>query len=186
MDTRFTNEGVALSLIKKATKYEGAENRGIRGKKALHKSLYFLNQTHTLFSFRWADYGPFCGEIQQIADRLVASGNVKVDEIKTKKKGAVIQNLQFSGNDSIEINIPSEIDSNLDEIVRFVAGKSPRDLELLASVHFWAVKQKILFGEYSAGYVFEKLSELKPDARFVLGDVTNAIETLQTHDFLTR
>ena len=39
----FTKEDVVLSLINKATNFEKAKYKGIRGKKALHKSLYFFN-----------------------------------------------------------------------------------------------------------------------------------------------
>ena len=109
---------------------------------------------------------------------------MEVNEIETKKEGAVIKNMQFSGNDSIEISLPPEIDNNLDGIIKFIAGRSPRDLELLASVHFWAIKQQRVLDEYSADYIFEKLSELKPDAGFSEGDVKSAIETLETSGLL--
>ena len=64
----------ALLLIKKASEIEGLETPGIMGKKAFQKSLYFLNQHHNIFKFGWGDYGPFCAEIQQIAEDLKANG----------------------------------------------------------------------------------------------------------------
>jgi len=78
------------------------------------------------------------------------------------------------------------IDSELNEIVKFTAGRSPRDLELLASVHYWAVRQQELLDEYSVDYVLEKLTELKPDAGFKKSDVENAIEILVTHEYLPK
>ncbi len=183
---QFTNEDIVLLLIKKATQYQGTDQRGIRGKKALQKSLYFLNQRNPLFNFRWADYGPFCGEIQQIAEDLIEGGSVEVSEIPTKKKGAVIKNMTFSGERSSEIDIPSEIEDDMDSIVKFVAGKSPRRLELLASVHFWALKQLVVSDGYSSEYVFEKLMDLKPDAGFTRSDVKQAIETLEMHEYLDK
>ena len=38
--------------------------------------------------------------------------------------------------------------------------------------------------EYSAEYVLEKLTELKPDAHFTKKDVEYAIKVLETHEYL--
>ena len=66
-----------------------------------------------------------------------------ITDVPTKKQEAVIQNLQFSDS-SFDAVIPDDVNRELDEIVSFVAGRSPRDLELLASVHFWARENCIL------------------------------------------
>ena len=184
MNTRqISRVDIVLSLIKKATEYPG--NQGVNGKKALQKSLYFLNQNNALFYFRWADYGPFCGEIQQIIEYLIAGEDVKVDEVKTKKKGAIIQRMRFVQNKYTRINVPKEIQENLDKIVKFAAGKNPRDLELLASVHFWATRQQDEENKYSDEYIHDKLIKLKPDAGFTIHDVQGAIDTLKTENFLS-
>ncbi len=178
-----TKEDIVLSLIKKATDYQGTDSSGINGKKALQKSLYLFNQKFSMFSYRWGDYGPLCGEIQHIAEDLIIKGHVVITNVPTKKQEAVIQNLQFSAP-AFDVEIPESVNHELDEIVSFVAGRSPRDLELLASVHFWAVRQQELMDEYSAEYVLEKLTELKPDAHFTKKDVEYAIEVLETHEYL--
>mgnify|MGYP001578535968 FL=1 len=85
-----------------------------------------------------------------------------------------------------ELSMPKELNSELNEIVKFTAGKSPRNLELLASVHYWAKRQQELLDEYSVDYVLEKLTELKPDAGFKQSDVENAIDTLETHEYLSK
>lgn len=184
-----TNEDVVLTLIKKATEYEGTDHKGVHGKKALQKSLYFLNEKSHLFGFRWGDYGPLSGEIQQIAEDLIARGYILVTKIATKKDGIFIQQMDYSpNNDSYfeELKMPPDLDFKLNEIVKFTAGKSPRELELLASVHYWAIRQQDLLDEYSVEYVLEKLTELKPDAGFKQSDVENAIETLVTHEYLSK
>lgn len=186
---QITNEDIVLLLIKKGTEYGGAETKGIMGKKALQKSLYFFNQTRNVFNFRWGDYGPLSGEIQHIAEDLIVKGNVAITSIPTRKEGAVIQQMQYCAEEDSpleELDIPKDLDKGLDEIVRFVAGKSPRSLELLASVHYWAVRQQELLGEYSLDYIYEKLNELKPDAGFTNTDVESAINTLENQGYIRR
>lgn len=178
-----TKEDIVLSLIKKATEYPGTESKGIHGKKALQKSLYLFNQKFNMFSYRWGDYGPLCGEIQHIAEDLITKGHVIITDVPTKKQEAVIKNLQFSDS-AYDVTIPDDVNHELDETVSFVAGRSPRDLELLASVHFWAVRQQDLMDEYSVEYILEKLTELKPDAHFIQKDVEYAIDVLETHTYL--
>lgn len=182
-----SNEDIVLFLIKKATEFDGVDTKGILGKKALQKSLYFFNLGFNIFSFKWGDYGPISGEIQQIIEDLITSGNVKVTEIPTKKEGAVIKKLQFSEEANprfSEIKFPSHIENRLDETIEFTAGKSPRDLELLASVHYWAKKEQFAVDKYSKEYVFEKLTQLKPDAGFNQKDVEFAIKILEKHGYL--
>ncbi len=178
-----TKEDVVLSLIKKATDYNGTDSKGIHGKKALQKSLYLFNQKFGIFGYRWGDYGPLCGEIQHIAEDLITQGHVVITDVPTKKQEAIIKNLQTL-NFVSDVTIPDDVNRELDEIVSFVAGRSPRDLELLASVHFWAVRQQELMDEYSTEYVLEKLTELKPDAHFTQKDVEYAIDVLETHEYL--
>ena len=177
-----SKEDIVLLLIKKATEFQGTKTSGILGKKALQKSLYFFNLKHDIFSFRWGDYGPISGEIQQIAQDLISNGNVTVEDISTLKQDAVIKNMKFSNENNpyfSETKFPDEIDKDLTEIVKFIAGRTPRELELLASVHFWAVKQQDMFDEYTVENILEKLTELKPDAGFTLKNVQEAINTLE-------
>ena len=76
------------------------------------------------------------------------------------------------------------MDDTSNDIVKFTAGRGPRELELLASVHFWAQKQLDLADEYTVEYCHEKLVDLKPDAGFKLADVERAIQTLEDNGFL--
>jgi len=179
-------EQIVFDLIKKATEFEGTEVKGIMGKKALQKSLYFFNLPYGLFHFRWGDYGPISDEVQQIAHDFISRGNVIVSDIETRKAEAVIKNMQFSKENipNFPEKLPTEIDTSLDKIVKFIAGRGPRALELLASVHYWAARQQSLLDEYTVEYVFEKLNDLKPDANFTPEDVKNTIQILEENEFL--
>lgn len=183
-----TKNDVVLLFIKKSTDNESAEIKGVMGKKALQKGMYFFNEYVDSFSFKWHDYGPMSTELQQIAQDLISNGNAVVTEIPTKKQGAFITNMTFSSDHNCyfdDIEFSSEINSTLDKIVKFCSGKKPRELELLASVHYWAKKQQFMQDEYTVEYIHDKLTELKPDAGFTTKDVENAINTLEFNEYLT-
>ncbi len=180
---------IALLLIKKASEIEGLETPGIMGKKALQKSLYFLNEDLDIFKFKWGDYGPLCGEIQQIAEDLKSNGKIIVKEIPTKKQGAVTQNMTFSNESNsnfTDIEFPTEWEKSITNVTRILSGYKPRDLELFASVHYWAKKQQFFTDIYTPEYLYEKLLELKPDAGFSPKDVDRALHFLEHNDYLKK
>ena len=179
-----SNNSIVLRLIQKATENPNVDVKGVMGKKALQKSIYFLNLKHGFFNFRWADYGPLSGEVQQIVQDLDSGNKITIKDIETKKNNIFIKNMQYVDGSMDFTDFPIDIDESLDNIVKFTAGKGPRDLELLASVHFWAQKQQDLTDEYTVEYCHEKLTKLKPDAGFKITDVERAIETLEDNDFL--
>lgn len=179
-----SNTSIVLRLIQKATDNPNVDVKGVMGKKALQKSIYFFNLKHGFFRFRWADYGPLSGEVQQIVQDLDSGNKITIKDIETKKAEAFIKNMLYVDGSVDFTNFPSDLDETLDGIVKFTAGMGPRDLELLASVHFWAQRQQDLSDEYTAEYCHEKLTELKPDAGFKLADVERAIETLEDNEFL--
>ena len=151
------------------------------GKKALQKSFYFFNLKHNTFSFKWANFGPMSGEIQQIVRDLDAAGRIKIEPVRTGNSNAVLQSIKYVSNNHTLI-IPSELDNKLDDTVQFVAEKDSRTLELLASVHFWAIRNHN--DEDVTEYVHHILDELKPDANFTKEDVEFAIHTLKEQHLL--
>lgn len=179
------NKSIVLRLIQKATDNPSVEIRGVLGKKALQKSVYFFNLKHNRFSFRWADYGPLSGEVQQIAYDLMYGNKIEIHDMQTKKPAVYIKHMTYKENSSDFEGFSPELDKTLDEIVKFTAGHSPRELELLASVHFWAQKQQDLLDEYTTDYIHDQLTVLKPDARFTSTDVKRAIQSLEDNGFLT-
>lgn len=179
-----SNNSIVLRLIQKATENPNVTVKGVMGKKALQKSIYFFNLKHGFFNYKWADYGPFSGEVQQIVQDLNSGNKIIITDMETKKTDIFIKNMSYVDNSADFTSFPSDLDETLDNIVTFTAGRGPRDLELLASVHFWAQRQQDLSDEYTAEYCHEKLTELKPDAGFRLTDVERAIETLKDNEFL--
>lgn len=176
-----SNNSIVLRLIQKATENS---DKGVMGKKALQKSIYFFNLNHGSFHFRWADYGPFNGEVQQIVRDLDSSENISISDVQTKKPKMFIKKMTYVDGSADFEDFPGDLDEKLDDIVKFAAGKSPRELELLASVHFWAQRQYDLSDEYTAEYCHEKLTDLKPDAGFSITDVNQAIAKLVDNKFL--
>ena len=173
----YSNKLVVLRLIQKAT--SNRPNWAL-GKKALQKSLYFFNLELGLFSFRWADYGPLSGEIQQIARDLEAAGRITITDVETQKPGVFLKSMKYVPQ-SPDFEVLSELDAALDKTMKFVAGRTSRDLELLASVHFWAEKRH---GGDTVDYVYYMLEELKPDAGFTRECVADAINVLKENDLL--
>lgn len=173
----YSNRSIVLRLIQKATE---EHPDWLLGKKALQKSLYFFNLNHDYFSFKWDDFGPMSGEIQQIVHDLEASGRIKIKPSKTKKPDIFIKNIKYVSKEP-ELYVPQNIHDGLDAVMEFVAGQNSRKLELFASVHFWAIRND---DNDMAEYVYQKLEELKPEAGFTKTDVEDAIKELRKNKIL--
>ena len=91
--------------------------------------------------------------------------------------------MTYNTNSETFEHFPEDMDTTLDHIVDFIEGKSPRDLELLASVHYWAQRQQYQTSGYDAGYIHKKLTELKPDAGFTRDNVEWALQKLEKDQF---
>ena len=81
------NKSIILQFIKKATCNPDATTKGILGKKALQKCIYFFKLNKDYFYFKWADYGPFSQELQNIAwflivKKLMLKKNIQVKEMQ--------------------------------------------------------------------------------------------------------
>lgn len=183
----YTKNDIVLLLIKKATENKKVEFPGIVGKKALQKSMYFFNESFNLFTFKWKDYGPMSGELQQIVSDFINNDKVIVKDVPTKKAGIYTRNMTFNYDHNkffSDIKFSVQVNDKMDQIVQFISGKKPRELELLASVHYWEKRQLAMLDEYTTEYIFNKLTELKPDAGFTSKDVESAISTLKFHEYL--
>ena len=167
----YLNKSIVLHFIRRATK---EHPEWVLGKKGLQKSIYFFNLERGRFSFRWADYGPLSDEIQQIVRDLEAVGKIEVTKVETKKAGAFLRRMNAQKRPDFKLS--PELDAALSKTMRFVAERTSRNLELLASVHFWAKKRHE--GD-TVEYVYEMLEVLKPDAGFTKEDVTYAVNELK-------
>lgn len=173
----YSNRLIVLRLIQKAT--EDYPDWTL-GKKALQKSLYFFNLTSGRFSFRWANFGPISGEIQQIVHDLNAVGRIKISPVQTGKPNAFLHSVKYVEK-TPRLETKPDLDESLDAIMKFVAGRNSRELELLASVHFWAERSDT---EDTTEYIHGMLEELKPEAEFTKTDVKRALDELKANHFL--
>ena len=170
------NNMIVARLIQKAT--DEHPNWAL-GKKALQKSLYFVNIKHNTFSFRWADYGPFSGEVQQIVRDLEAANKIQITDTLTKKSNVYLKSIKYKAPHDENIQ---QMDEYLNETMEFVANHTSRDLELWASVHYWA--QRHTHEDNLATYVYNVLKMLKPDAGFTEDNINDAIITLKENKLL--
>lgn len=176
----YSNKSIVLGFIQRATEDHPDWKLG---KKALQKSLYFfnLNGDDGHFSFRWADFGPMSSEVQQIVYDLEAVRRIEITPVKMKKSGAFLHVLKYIQKEP-SLEIPPDLNETVNSTMKFVAGRSSRDLELLASVHYWAERSD---GNDMAMHVHQMLTELKPKAKFTKTDVEEAIRELKKHGILT-
>lgn len=180
----YNKEDIVLALITKATKHRGADITGIGGGKTLQKSMYFFNQKVKTFDYKWGDHGPLCELIQHVIGDLIEREYVVIVDVFTEKRG-MMKNLQSSGNALVSGEIPNEINKGLDETISFVTGKSPDELEFLASVHFWAIRQQESTDDYSIEYILETLVQLNPKTEYNEWNVMGAIGMLEANGYLT-
>ena len=177
MDAMYQNKLIVLHMIRKATE---KHSDWVLGKKALQKSLYFFNLKQDCFRFKWADFGPMSGEILQIAHDLEAAGRIKTESVKMKRPNVFIRSMRYVSKDP-DLEISPDLNHSLEETLDFVAERSSSELELLASVHFWATRCSD--GDL-AEYIHRKMEELKPEAGFTRKDVEGYILLLRKHRIL--
>ena len=121
------------------------------------------------------------GEIQQIAHDLKAVGRIKISSVETGKPDAFLHRIKYIPK-TPALEVPPNIDEALDATMKFVARRDSRELELLASVHFWAIRNN---DRYAVEDIHLLLEVLKPDAGFSKTDVEHAIHELKKNKLLT-
>lgn len=182
------SDGLVLRLVQKASP------GGVEGKKALQKMLYFLSRRQGDIYFRWEHYGPFSPVIHGATAYLIDTGKIQVEHVPTGKEGAVISRMTYPApaggdhKDAGPVKIPDELERELDSVLEFAGQidrkRQPRELELLASVHFLASFYLESDGRYDVARVNDHLNALKPRAGFKLEDVERAIKILEDASYL--
>lgn len=154
----------------------------IPGRKALQKILYFVNLKEKIFSYQWNSYGPYSEEVKYMLEYMATNHQISVKQ-ELHAKGRIQFNMEmteYGGKHLDSMRQSPEIDSRVEFAHKLLAGKSPRMMELLASVHYIA--------SYDGGRCFDRtfdiISELKPDANFKQDDVNDALSELQNADLL--
>ena len=188
MHKLITPEHIILSIIKKSNSLNSNyAEMGICGRKTLQKCLYLLNQHVRLFHFRWGQLGPFSDQLYYVLDDLISRGYIKSIRTYMPYMQYSLYQLEYQKNvDSFfeSLVFPPDINSLLDKTLTFISNKSPRDLELLTSVHFWAKRQQFDLDTYTIEYIFEKIDTLKPSSNFTKSDIQDAIKILEEEKYL--
>lgn len=155
--------------------------RIVQGKKALHKILYFLDLDLHKFSYRWDNYGPYSQEVKYLFEDAVDDGFLDIDPIPLKNKNAKQYNMSISekGIDFTNKNtLNSSLKGKIDNVYNILKDKTPRQMELLASVHY-IIKDNGCKTEPE--FILDVIRSLKPESGFTLKDIKKSI--LQLKDF---
>ena len=151
----------------------------VRGRRALHKILYFANlKTHT-FKYQWYTYGPYSPELAyKIADHVYGR-SLDVEKGGGGGRARYDMSLSAGGGRLLENARYKEIDSALDWAHALLGGgMPPREMELLASVHY------IASCGHGPGRVHGAMLDLKPAAGFTAGYVERAMRFLERKGLL--
>ena len=144
----------------------------VKGRKALHKILYFAGLKTSLFKYQWYEYGPYSMELSyKITDHVFdQSLDVKEDD----GGASCDMSLSASGGRMLGRSRYEELDSAI-IWARGILGEGmpPSQLDLVASVHY------LLSCVGEQGKVHGFMERLKPAVDFTAGDVEQALRFLE-------
>ena len=143
----------------------------VRGRKALHKVLYFADLKTHMFKYQWYKYGPYSPDLAPKITNLMLK-SLKVEEHNSGSITRYDMSLAADGRALLEHGKHEEIDSAVEWAHRLLADMPPREMELMASVHYLdsCVEEQ--------GEVYGLMQRLKPDANFTEKDVERALQFL--------
>ena len=154
----------------------------IPGRDAFHKINYFINLKTDIFIYTWRNWGSFSPEIQQYFDNAYLDHDIAIIEhelgdssiqfdIKLDNSGLkILENLrQQNGSNK------KTIDDAIDFAYDLLNGKTPRQIEILAYVHYI-----YLYGSSTVEGIWKTINKINPSANFTQDDVQNALNKL--HD----
>ena len=159
----------------------------VPGKKALQKINYLINLKTDLFMYEWRNWGPFSQEVQQFYDDAYLENLISVKEeilgnaiiqynIKLEQKGfKTLENLEQNQNLNKE-----KIDNAINFSYELLNGKTPRQMEILTSVHYIFSYDNSLTTER----IWKIINRLKPTANFKHEDVQNALNELRERNLI--
>lgn len=145
----------------------------VKDRKALHKILYFANLKTRTFMYQWYTYGPYSPELAyKIADH-VHDKSLDVTESDSGGKTVHGMNLSARGRKLLANASFKEMDSALDRAHALLHGMSPRQMDLLASLHF------IISSDYEESEAGQILHGLKPAPNFTDAEVEKTLPFLK-------
>ena len=149
----------------------------VRGRKALHKVLYFANLKQHLFKYQWYKYGPYSPDLAPTIANHVFSRSLY--EGQSGGNTSHDMSLAAGGRRLLGHGSDKEIDAAVEWARDLLDGMDPRETELTASVHYLAscVREQ--------GEVYGLMQRLKPAANFAKKDVDRALRFLEDNDCLS-
>lgn len=159
----------------------------VPGKKALQKINYFANLKTDLFMYEWRNWGPFSQEIQQFYDDAFLEDVISVHE-KPLANSAIQYNIELDEKGSQilgRLEQKQELNKDsIDDSINFAYGllkeKTPRQMEILASVHYIYSYDNSM----PAKRIWEIINKLKPAANFKQSDVEYALNELRAKQLI--
>lgn len=152
----------------------------VPGKKALQKILYFANIKTDAFSFQWNNFGPYSEELNFLFEDAAIDGVIEVTPKSFPNSEILQYNMRLSDSGLELLNcmkIDRKVKAGIDFAYRVLKGKTPRKMELLASVHY-IIKNNDC--NTDPRYVWEIITMLKPEQGFTQDDIISAIKELQS------
>jgi len=153
----------------------------IPGKKALHKILYFTNLQTDDFIYRWNSYGPYSDEVQQFFEDSYQDNIISIQEEQINNVAIQYNtSLEKRGKKILEVlrENPRVNRQKIDNAIDFVYGllneRTPRQMELLASVHYINSYNN----ELDDDDIWKIIDNLKPESNFELEEVVESLAVL--------
>lgn len=161
-----------------ATLYAISRFGTVPGKKALQKVLYFSNLKSNVFNFQWNTYGPYSEELQYLYDDAYLENVISVNKTPLQFTMGTQYDTTLSDKGKTYLKSLSK-EPNIKKAVDFayclLKDKTPREMELLASVHYIASYEDTT----NSTKIWEIINELKPKAHFTKENVKEAVSELK-------
>lgn len=144
----------------------------VKGRKALHKVLYFANLKGRMFKYQWYRHGPYSPDLAPTIANHVFSRSLYEDESGDDARRDI--KLAAGGRRLLGHGPEEEIDAAVGWARGLLDGMDPRETELTASVHYLAscVRER--------GEVYGLMRRLKPAAGFAQKDADRALLFLES------
>jgi len=156
--------------------------KNIPGRKAFQKLIYFISEKIPLsFDFRLYWFGPYSRELSNVLDDLILRNLVVI------KSGDSYPQITLTNELSVEKFIASNLSSNerryIEDIVEIFKNCSPRELELLATIHF-ICKHTYGIEKLTDDEIVKIVKSIK-GAKFSDDEIRKAIEFLKKNKMIT-
>jgi hypothetical protein len=161
-------EKILLNLI---NNYAIKHGKAIPGKKALQKLVYFSQVEGLVMGFDYVlyKYGPYSYELDSLTKEMEYFEQIKFNCINTSYEVIVV--------DDVPSLKPEEI-NKLEAIIERYGVFSPKDLELLSTVHFIATDMAEIYRKKDVHEILNRVKSIKRN-KFSWNEIKSAYNKLQ-------